>query len=95
MPDTLAHKEATRERIVDSARRLFDRQGLSEVSIDEIVASAGLTLERLGPSPRRLPYIASPARSCTPASAVALLPRLCLWLRPTPRRPNRRAGESH
>lgn len=43
MPYTAEHKEATRERIVECARRLFNRKGLSEVSIDEIMAEAGLT----------------------------------------------------
>ena len=43
MPYSAAHKEATRARIVESARRLFNRKGLSEVSIDEIMGQAGLT----------------------------------------------------
>jgi TetR/AcrR family transcriptional regulator, transcriptional repressor for nem operon len=36
-------KQATRERIVNSARRLFNRRGFSEVTIDEIMQHAGLT----------------------------------------------------
>ena len=43
MPYTSAHKEKTRNRIVQSARRLFNRHGFSGVSIDEIMADAGLT----------------------------------------------------
>ncbi len=43
MPYTVEHKAETRTRIVTSARRLFNRRGFSEVSIDEIMASAGLT----------------------------------------------------
>jgi AcrR family transcriptional regulator len=36
-------KQTTRERIVNSARRLFNRRGFSEVTIDEIMEHAGLT----------------------------------------------------
>jgi AcrR family transcriptional regulator len=36
-------KQATRERIVNSARRLFNRRGFTEVTIDEIMEHAGLT----------------------------------------------------
>lgn len=43
MPYTTEHKAETRARIVDSARRLFNRHGLEQVSIDEIMAGAGLT----------------------------------------------------
>ena len=43
MPYTQEHKEQTRRRIVQSARRLFNRNGFAEVSIDEIMAAAGLT----------------------------------------------------
>lgn len=43
MPYTAEHKAETRERIVQSARRLFNRHGFSEVSIDDIMAGAGLT----------------------------------------------------
>jgi len=43
MPYTAAHKQQTRERIVRTARRLFNRRGFSDVSIDEIMAAAGLT----------------------------------------------------
>jgi TetR/AcrR family transcriptional regulator, transcriptional repressor for nem operon len=37
------HKAETRTRIVASARSLFNRRGFAEVSIDEIMANAGLT----------------------------------------------------
>ena len=36
-------KQETRERIIDSARRLFNRRGFAEVTIDEIMQHAGLT----------------------------------------------------
>jgi TetR/AcrR family transcriptional repressor of nem operon len=37
------HKEETRERIILSARRLFNRRGFAEVTIDDIMEHAGLT----------------------------------------------------
>lgn len=43
MPYSAEHKAKTRKRIVASARRLFNRRGMSDVSIDEIMADAGLT----------------------------------------------------
>lgn len=43
MPYAAEHKPQTRKRILDSARRLFNRRGLTEISIDEIMAGAGLT----------------------------------------------------
>jgi TetR/AcrR family transcriptional repressor of nem operon len=43
MPYTKEHKEKTRTRIVDSARRLFNRHGFAGVSIDDIMREAGLT----------------------------------------------------
>jgi TetR/AcrR family transcriptional repressor of nem operon len=43
MPYTPEHKRHTRERIVESARRLFNRKGFTEVTIDEIMKHAGLT----------------------------------------------------
>jgi AcrR family transcriptional regulator len=43
MPYSRAHKARTRERIVESARRLFNRHGFAGVSIDEIMAETGLT----------------------------------------------------
>jgi len=43
MPYTPAHKAETRKKIVESARRLFNRHGFTGVSIDEIMADAGLT----------------------------------------------------
>ena len=39
----ITQKQQTRERIVDSARWLFNRRGFSEVTIDEIMGRAGLT----------------------------------------------------
>lgn len=43
MPYTAEHKQATRNRIIECARQLFNRKGLSEVSIDDIMAAADLT----------------------------------------------------
>ncbi|HEV2680853.1 MAG TPA: TetR/AcrR family transcriptional regulator [Rhodanobacter sp.] len=43
MPYTAEHKQQTRTRIVECARELFNRKGFAEVSIDEIMARAGLT----------------------------------------------------
>ena len=43
MPYPPEHKVQTRARIVESARRLFNRHGFEQVTIDQIMASAGLT----------------------------------------------------
>jgi AcrR family transcriptional regulator len=43
MPYRPEHKAETRARIISSARRLFNRRGFTEVSIDEIMQAAGLT----------------------------------------------------
>lgn len=43
MPYSPEHKAETRARIVSSARKLFNRRGFTEVSIDEIMSAAGLT----------------------------------------------------
>lgn len=43
MPYSAEHKARTRERIVDAARRLFNRRGFEQVSIDQVMAEAGLT----------------------------------------------------
>jgi AcrR family transcriptional regulator len=43
MPYTSEHKERTRARIVESARKLFNRHGFEQVSIDRIMTDAGLT----------------------------------------------------
>ncbi|MGD9783821.1 MAG: TetR/AcrR family transcriptional regulator [Hyphomicrobiaceae bacterium] len=43
MPYAADHSAETRRRIVESARHLFNRRGFTEVSIDEIMAGAGLT----------------------------------------------------
>jgi AcrR family transcriptional regulator len=37
------HREKVRQRIVESARRLFNRNGFENVSVDGIMADAGLT----------------------------------------------------
>lgn len=43
MPYSPEHKTQTRSRIVESARRLFNRHGFEQVTIDQIMAAAGLT----------------------------------------------------
>lgn len=43
MPYMPQHKQETRERIIRGARRLFNRKGFAEVTIEEIMAEAGLT----------------------------------------------------
>lgn len=43
MPFPEGHRERTRARIVDAARRCFNRDGFEQVSIDQIMAEAGLT----------------------------------------------------
>jgi TetR/AcrR family transcriptional repressor of nem operon len=37
------HKRETRQKILESARRLFNKKGFTEVSIDEVMENAGLT----------------------------------------------------
>src|SRR6202163_77651 len=43
MPFSSEHRERVREKIVQSARRLFNRHGFNAVSIDDLMADAGLT----------------------------------------------------
>lgn len=43
MPYPPGHRDATRQRIVYAARKLFNRRGFESVSVDEIMAEAGLT----------------------------------------------------
>jgi TetR/AcrR family transcriptional repressor of nem operon len=43
MPYPAGHRAATREKIVASARRLFNQHGFENVSVREIMAGAGLT----------------------------------------------------
>jgi AcrR family transcriptional regulator len=43
MPYPAGHREQVRGRIVESARRLFNRYGFDSVSVDSIMADAGLT----------------------------------------------------
>lgn len=43
MPYSLTHKAETRLKIVEAARVLFNRKGLAEVTIDEIMETVGLT----------------------------------------------------
>ena len=43
MPYPGGHRERVRYRIVESARRLFNRSGFEAVSVDSIMAHAGLT----------------------------------------------------
>jgi len=43
MPYPKGHREGVRKKIVESARRLFNRSGFEGVSVDSIMADAGLT----------------------------------------------------
>jgi AcrR family transcriptional regulator len=43
MPYPAGHRHATRRKIIDSARRLFNRYGFDNVSLAQIMADAGLT----------------------------------------------------
>jgi AcrR family transcriptional regulator len=43
MPYPQGHREKTKKKIIDSARRLFNRHGFETVSVQEIMAGAGLT----------------------------------------------------
>ncbi len=43
MPYPAGHRAEKRKRIIDSARRLFNRHGFENVSITRIMAGAGLT----------------------------------------------------
>ncbi len=43
MPYSTGHRAQVRDRIIDSARRLFNRSGFESVSIDSIMEDAGLT----------------------------------------------------
>jgi TetR/AcrR family transcriptional repressor of nem operon len=43
MPYAIGHRDKTQRKIVESARRLFNRHGFENVSLDDIMAGAGLT----------------------------------------------------
>src|SRR4030066_45390 len=43
MPYPKEHKQRSRQRILDSAYRLFSRRGFEAVAIDDIMADAGMT----------------------------------------------------
>ncbi len=43
MPYPVGHRAATRAKIVESARRLFNKNGFDNVSVQQIMAGAGLT----------------------------------------------------
>jgi len=43
MPYSAQHKLETRQKILESARRLFNLKGFAEVSIEEVMENAGLT----------------------------------------------------
>ncbi|MEM9502142.1 MAG: helix-turn-helix domain-containing protein [Pseudomonadota bacterium] len=43
MPYSKEHKQEVRARIVEAARRLFNRHGFDNVTIDQLMAEAGLT----------------------------------------------------
>jgi TetR/AcrR family transcriptional repressor of nem operon len=43
MPYPTAHRERVKEKILQSAQRLFNRRGFGAVSIDDVMSDAGLT----------------------------------------------------
>jgi TetR/AcrR family transcriptional regulator, transcriptional repressor for nem operon len=43
MPYSAEHRRLTKQKIVRSARRIFNRHGFDAVSIDDVMADAGLT----------------------------------------------------
>ena len=43
MPYPTGHRENTKNKIIDSARKLFNRHGFEAVSVQQIMAGAGLT----------------------------------------------------
>jgi TetR/AcrR family transcriptional repressor of nem operon len=43
MPYPVGHRAAVKRRIIDSARKLFNRYGFDSVSLSQIMAGAGLT----------------------------------------------------
>jgi TetR/AcrR family transcriptional repressor of nem operon len=43
MPYPAGHREATRKRIIESARKLFNLHGFDNVSVKQIMAGAGMT----------------------------------------------------
>jgi len=43
MPYPAGHREKIRQKIVQTARRLFNQHGFENVSINEIMGAAGLT----------------------------------------------------
>ena len=47
MPYPAGHREQVRKKIIDSARRLFNQNGFESVSVDSIMANAGLTQRRI------------------------------------------------
>ena len=43
MPYPVGHRAEVKKKIVESARRLFNRHGFDSISVDQIMAGAGLT----------------------------------------------------
>src|SRR6266849_8715257 len=43
MPYPTGHRDEIRRKIIQSARRLFNRRGFENVSVNEIMAASGLT----------------------------------------------------
>lgn len=43
MPYPSGHRDSTRRKIIQSARKLFNRNGFEKVSVNQIMADAGLT----------------------------------------------------
>jgi TetR/AcrR family transcriptional repressor of nem operon len=43
MPYPVGHREVTRKKIIESARRLFNKRGFDNVSVKQIMSGAGMT----------------------------------------------------
>jgi AcrR family transcriptional regulator len=47
MPYPAGHRAQVKRKIIESARRLFNRNGFENVSLQQIMAGAGLTPRRI------------------------------------------------
>ena len=43
MPYPVGHRAEVKKKIVESARKLFNRHGFDNISVDQIMSGAGLT----------------------------------------------------
>ncbi len=76
MPYTSEHKQQSRQRILQSAVRIFTRKGFNNTSIDEIMGDAGLT--------RGAFYAHFDSKQTLYAQAIAFTPVFSLLAQPKP-----------